>query len=158
MLIVETSPADTKGLLQVLRSQGFSAVSTVVGTPEATRTALGTTDYNVSSVAVPSLQCWPSRRSRAPARPSSSFLRRSIDLNFAVGLIRLGPAIERELRDAELRRRQHDTENRFHESCVLFRAIVENVGDLQQSGLRGAVPRGQQLLRRDPCRGPRTYP
>ena len=67
-----------------------------------------------------------------------------IDLNLAVALIklgaqdyvqkseliRLGPVIERELRDAKLTHQRKLAEDRLHESQELFRAIVENVGDL----------------------------
>jgi diguanylate cyclase (GGDEF)-like protein/PAS domain S-box-containing protein len=67
-----------------------------------------------------------------------------IDINLAVALIklgaqdyvqkiqliRLGPVIERELRDAKLTHQHRLTEGRLHESQELFRAIVENVGDL----------------------------
>src|SRR3970282_1378670 len=45
-------------------------------------------------------------------------------------LIRLGAVIERELRDAELSRQRKLTEDRLRENQELFRAIVENVGDL----------------------------
>ena len=67
-----------------------------------------------------------------------------IDLNLAVALIksgaqgyvqtseliRLGPVIERELRDAKLTRQRKLAEDRLQESQQLFQAIVENVGDL----------------------------
>jgi len=45
-------------------------------------------------------------------------------------LIRLGPVIERELRDARLIRQRKLAEDKLRESQELFRAIVENVGDL----------------------------
>jgi diguanylate cyclase (GGDEF)-like protein/PAS domain S-box-containing protein len=148
LLIVESSPADTEGLLQALRSQGFTVVATTAGTPEALRAALGTTDCNVILCGHPVAGC-PAAAALALAkelRPDVPFIIVSgqADLNLAVGLIklgahdyvksqeliRLGPVIERELRDAELRRHQHQTENKLHESRALFRAIVENVGDL----------------------------
>lgn len=148
LLIVETSPADTEGLLQALRSQGFSVAATTAVTPEAVRAALGTTDCNVILCGYPVAGC-PAVAALAIAqelRPDVPFIVVSAqaDLNLAVGLIRLGahdyvksqelvrlgPVIERELRDAELRRQQHVTENKLYESRALFRAIVENVGDL----------------------------
>ena len=148
LLIVETSPADTGALLQALRALGFVATATTAGTPEAVRAALGTTDCNVILCGSPVAGC-PTVAALAIAkelRPDVPFIVVSAqpDLNVAVGLIklgahdyvksqelvRLGPVIERELRDAELRRQQHETENKLHESRALFRAIVENVGDL----------------------------
>lgn len=148
LLIVETSPADTEGLLQALRSQGFKVTATTAGTPEAVRAALITTDCNVILCGFPVAGC-PAVAALAIAkelRPDAPFIIVSAqaDLNLAVGLIklgahdyvksqeliRLGPVIERELRDADLRRQQHVTENKLHESRALFRAIVENVGDL----------------------------
>lgn len=148
LLIVETSPADTGALLQALRAQGFVVSATNAGTPEALRAALGTTDCNVILCGSPVAGC-PAVAALAIAkelRPDVPFIVVSAqpDLNVAVGLIklgahdyvksqelvRLGPVIERELRDAELRRQQHETENKLHESRALFRAIVENVGDL----------------------------
>ncbi|MBX3652318.1 MAG: diguanylate cyclase [Burkholderiales bacterium] len=148
LLIVETSPADTEGLLQALRSQGFTVAATTAGSPEALRAVLGTTDCNVILCGHPVAAC-PAVAALAIAkelRPDVPFIIVSAqaDLNLAIGLIklgahdyvksqeliRLGPVIERELRDAELRRNQHITENKLHESRALFRAIVENVGDL----------------------------
>jgi diguanylate cyclase (GGDEF)-like protein/PAS domain S-box-containing protein len=148
LLIVETSPADTANLLQALRVQGFAVTATTAGTPEAVRAALGATDCNVILCGFPVSGC-PAAAALAIAkelRPDAPFIIISAqaDLNLAVGLIklgahdyvksqeliRLGPVIERELRDAELRRQQHVTENKLHESRALFRAIVENVGDL----------------------------
>jgi diguanylate cyclase (GGDEF)-like protein/PAS domain S-box-containing protein len=148
LLIIETSAADTEGLLQALRGQGFVVTATTAGTPEALRVALDSADCNIILCGFPVAGC-PAVAALAIAkemRPDVPFIVVSAqaDLNLAVGLIklgahdyvktqelvRLGPVIERELRDAGLRRQQHQTENRLHESRALFRAIVENVGDL----------------------------
>jgi diguanylate cyclase (GGDEF)-like protein/PAS domain S-box-containing protein len=148
LLIVETSATDADSLLQVLRSQGFDAAATVVSTPTAMREALAAADCKAIICCHPVVAC-PAATALALAqelRPELPFivLAREPNLDLAVGLmklgahdylpadelLRLGPALERELRDAAVRRRHKLIENRLHESHELFRAIVENVGDL----------------------------
>ncbi len=148
LLIVETSVADADSLLQVLRSQGFDAAATVVSTPTAMREALAAADFKAIICCHPVAGC-PAATALALAqelRPDLPFivLARESNLDLAVGLmklgahdylpadelLRLGSALERELRDAAVRRRQKIIENHLHESHELFRAIVENVGDL----------------------------
>jgi diguanylate cyclase (GGDEF)-like protein/PAS domain S-box-containing protein len=148
LLIVETSATDADSLLQALRSQGFEASATVVSTSAAMRDALAAADCKAIICCHPVAAC-PAATALALAqelRPDLPFIvvARESNLDLAVGLmklgahdylpadelLRLGPALERELRDAAVRRRHKLIENRLHESHELFRAIVENVGDL----------------------------
>ncbi len=148
LLIVETSATNADSLLQSLRSQGFGALATVVSTSAAMREALAAADCKAIICCHPVAAC-PAATALALAqelRPDLPFIvvARESNLDLAVGLmklgahdylpadelLRLGPALERELRDAAVRRRHKLIENRLHESHELFRAIVENVGDL----------------------------
>ncbi len=148
LLIVETSAAEADSLLQALRGQGVEVAGTVVSTLSAMREALAAGDCKAIICCHPVAGC-PAATALALAqelRPDLPFivLAREPSLELAVGLMklgahdylpvdelpRLGPALERELREAAVRRRQAIIENRLHESYELFRAIVENVGDL----------------------------
>lgn len=148
LLIVERTKSGTERLLEVLHSQGFR--------PEAATVAAAQELRNRLEVAAPELiLCdqpipgFPAASALAIAKelcPDVPFIIVSgeTDLCMAVALMklgahdyvqhgeleRLGPAIQRELREAVLKRRQYETERRLHESRELFRAIVENVGDL----------------------------
>lgn len=148
LLIVESSTADTALLLHALAGQGLDAEPTTVAAAADMRVALQTRTFDLL-ICCPPVSSFPAASALALARelcPEVPFIIVSgeADLNLAVALvklgakdyvqknelIRLGPVIERELRDAEARRRQTITENNLHESRELFRAIVENVGDL----------------------------
>ena len=148
LLIVEGSNADKAALLHALDSQGFQFKRTDVATLAGLRAALEAQDWNLIICCQP-VSGVPAAAALAVARelrPDVPFIIVSgdSDLNMAVALIklgahdyvqkseliRLGPVIERELRDAELRRQQKITANELRESQELFRAIVENVGDL----------------------------
>ena len=148
LLIVENSTADAELLLQTLDSQGFRAASTAVDSPKSMRTALAKQEWDLI-ICAQSIPDFPAPAALAIAkelRPDLPFIIVSaeIDLNLAVALIklgaqdyiqkseliRLGPVIERELREAELKHQQKVTEESLHESQQLFRAIVENIGDL----------------------------
>lgn len=148
LLIVESSSADTALLQQALESQGAKAVATALTSAADLRAALQTQAWD-AIVCCPPVPDFPAALALAISKelqPEVPFIIVSgeSDLNLAVALvklgakdyvqknelIRLGPVIERELREAEAQRQQLATENRLHESQALFRAIVENVGDL----------------------------
>ena len=148
LLIVESSSADRAALLYALDSQGFQVTCTDVDTLAGLRAALEGQEWDlvICGEPVPDV---PSTAALATVRELRSdvpfiIVSGEANLNMAVALIklgahdyvpkteliRLGPVIERELRDAGLRRQQKITANQLHESQELFRAIVENVGDL----------------------------
>jgi diguanylate cyclase (GGDEF)-like protein/PAS domain S-box-containing protein len=148
LLIVESSNADLASLLHALDSQGFQSMHTVVTTATDMREALEVREWDLIVCGQP-ITGFPAPAALALAkdlRPLVPFIIVSseTDLNLAVALIklgaqdyvqkselmRLGPIIDRELRHAEWQRRQKVTEDRLYETQELFRAIVENVGDL----------------------------
>jgi diguanylate cyclase (GGDEF)-like protein/PAS domain S-box-containing protein len=148
LLIVENSSADRAALLHALDGQGYQVTRTDVDTLAGLRAALEAQEWDliICGQPVPDLPVAAALATAREIRPDVPFIIVSgeADLNMAVALIklgahdylqkseliRLGPVIERELRDAELRRQQKITANQLHESQELFRAIVENVGDL----------------------------
>lgn len=148
LLIVEDSTDDAGLLLDSLRSQGYQAVPAVVDTPVNMRAALEEQEWDliICDQSIPGFAAPAALAIAKELRPEVPFIIVSgeIDLELAVALIklgaqdyvqkneliRLGPMIKRELRDARLAHRQKLTEDRLHESQELFRAIVENVGDL----------------------------
>lgn len=148
LLIVDDSADDIALLLDSLRSQGYLVMSAAVDTAMAMRAELErqewdliTCDHSVQNFNAPAALAIAKE-----LRPDVPFIIVSgeIDLNLAVALIklgaqdyvqkreliRLGPVIERELRDAKLARQRKLDEDKLRESQELFRAIVENVGDL----------------------------
>lgn len=148
LLIVGDSTDDAELLLDSLRSQGYQAVPAVVDTPVNMRAALEEQEWDliICDQSIPGFSAPAALAIAKELRPEVPFIIVSgeIDLDLAVALIklgaqdyvqkseliRLGPVIKRELRDARLAHRQKLTEDRLHESQELFRAIVENVGDL----------------------------
>jgi len=148
LLIVEGSSADRAALLHALDGQGFQFTRTDVDSLAGLRAALEAQDWDLilCGQPVPDVPAAAALATARELRPDVPFIIVSgeADLNMAVALIklgahdyvqkseliRLGTVIERELRDAELRRQQKITANQLHESQELFRAIVENVGDL----------------------------
>ena len=148
LLIVEDSADDKELLLQSLRSQGYQVMSATVDTPVAMRAALERQEWDLITCdhSMPGFDAPAALAIAKELRPEVPFIIVSgeIDLNLAVALIRLGaqdyvqkselirlgPVIERELRDAKLTHQRKLAEDRLHESQELFRAIVENVGDL----------------------------
>lgn len=148
LLIVENSDADRALLLRALDSQGYAVVSLAVATAMELRAALEEEQWDLIICGQP-IADFPAAAALAIAkevRPALPFIIVSseTDLNLAVALIklgaqdyvqkselvRLGAVIDRELRTAEWRRRQKVTEGKLYETQELFRAIVENVGDL----------------------------
>jgi len=148
LLIVENSADDAALLIHSLRSQGYLVTSATVDTPAKMRAALEAQEWDLITCdhAMPQLNATAALAIAKELRPDVPFIIVSgaIDLNLAVALIklgaqdyvqksellRLGPVIERELRDAKLNRQRKLAEDKLHESRELFRAIVENVGDL----------------------------
>jgi diguanylate cyclase (GGDEF)-like protein/PAS domain S-box-containing protein len=148
LLIVEDSVDYIDLLLHAVRSLGYSVVAEAVDTPAAMRAALARQEWDlITSDHAMSEFSAPEALAIAKAlRPDVPFIIVSgeIDLNLAVSLIkrgaqdyvrkseliRLGPVIERELREAALHRERQLAADKLHEGQALFRAIVENVGDL----------------------------
>ena len=148
LLIVDDSVEDIELLLQSLRSQGYLVVSAAVDTPMSMRAELERQEWDLIPCdhSMPNFDAPAALAIAKELRPDVPFIIVSgeIDLNLGVALIksgaqdyvrkseliRLGPVIERELRDAELTRQHKLAEDRLRESQELFRAIVENVGDL----------------------------
>lgn len=148
LLIVESSNADLASLLYALDGQGFKTIHTVAASATEMRAALETQELDLIICGQP-IAGFPAPAALALAkelRPRLPFIIVSseTDLNLAVALIRLGaqdyvqsselmrlgPVIDRELSNAERLRRQKVTEDKLYETQELFRAIVENVGDL----------------------------
>ncbi|MEQ1867242.1 MAG: diguanylate cyclase, partial [Micropepsaceae bacterium] len=143
------SADDAELLLHSLRGQGYSQlVSATVATAATMRAALQGRDWDLITADHP-MSGFSAPEALAIAkelRPDVPFIIVSgeINLNLAVSLIkggaqdyvhkseliRLGPIIERELREAKLNRERKLADGKLHEGQELFRAIVENVGDL----------------------------
>ena len=148
VLIVEDSADDVDLLQLTLRRSGYHVLSETVDTPKAMRAALErqTWDLITSDHGMPNFSAPTALAIAKELRPDVPFIIVSgdIDLNLAVSLIkkgaqdyvqkgqliRLGPIIERELRDAKLNHERKLAEEKRHEGQALFQAIVENVGDL----------------------------
>ena len=148
LLIIENSKADLASLLQALEDQGYRPTCTVVANAPELRASLEAQVWDLVLCGQP-IADFPAAAALAIAkevRPLLPFIIVSseTDLNLAVALIklgaqdyvqkselvRLGAVIDRELRTAEWQRRQKVTEGKLYETQELFRAIVENVGDL----------------------------
>ncbi|MBI3370754.1 MAG: diguanylate cyclase [Betaproteobacteria bacterium] len=148
LLIVEDSADDIELLQHSLRTQGYVIASAAVDAAPSMRAALEgqewdliTCDHSMPNFSAPAALAIA--KERCPDLPFI-IVSGEIDLNLAVALIklgaqdyvqkseliRLGPVIERELRDAGLARQRRLAEDKLRESQELFRAIVENVRDL----------------------------
>ncbi|MSQ53415.1 MAG: diguanylate cyclase [Betaproteobacteria bacterium] len=148
LLLVEDSAVDIELLLHSLRSQGYQVAPQAVDTAMSMRAAILGQEWDliICDQSMPNLSAAVALGIAKEFCPDVPFIVVSgeIDLIQAVALIklgaqdyvqkseliRLGPVIERELRDAKRIHRHKLTEDRLHESQELFRAIVENVGDL----------------------------
>jgi len=148
LLLVEDAEDDAQMLLQSLRSHGFALASEAVDTPAGMRAALERQEWDLIACdyALPHFSARAALALAKELRPGVPFIivSREIDLNLAVELIklgaqdyvqigeliRLGPVVERELRNAALARQRRLAEDKLREGQELFRAIVENVGDL----------------------------
>ncbi len=148
LLIVDDSADDVDQLVRALRSQGYQAAYSAVDNSAAMRSELQRQQWDVivSDHAMPNFNASAALELAKELCPEVPFIIVSgeIELGLAVALmksgakdyvqkselVRLGPVIERELREATLSRERKDAEDRLRESRELFQAIVENVGDL----------------------------
>ncbi len=148
LLIVEDSKDDAELVLHSLRSQGYAPESATVDSPANMRVALEGQEWDliICDQSMPGFSAPEALAVAKESCPDVPFIIVSghIDLTLAVALIklgaqdyidkseliRLGPVINRELRDARLRHQQRITEDKLHESQALFQTIVENVGEL----------------------------
>ena len=148
LLTVRASADDTELLVRSLRDQGYLVLPAAVTTAMGMRAALERPDWDLITCdhSMPDLSAPAALAIAKELRPDVPFIivAGEIDLSLAVELIklgardcvpkgelmRLGPVIERELRNARLARQRKLAEDKLHESQELFRAIVENVGDL----------------------------
>lgn len=147
VLIVEDSEYDVDLLRRALRRGGYEVTSAVVETPEAMRAALAQQDWDVitSDHAMPFFSAPAALALAKELCPDVPFIIVSgeIDLNLAVSLMREGaqdyiqkgelarlvPAIARELRDVEDRRKRQRAEAALREHEARFRLLVEGVKD-----------------------------
>ena len=148
LLIAEDSAEDIELLLDSLRSQGYLVESAAVDTPTSMRAALEREEWDliICNHSMPGFNAQEALAIAKQLRPDVPVIivSREINLKLAVALIkvgaqdyvqkseliRLGPVIERELREAKLTRQHKFAEDKLRESQELFQAIVENVGDL----------------------------
>ncbi len=147
VLIVEDSEEDAIFLQRALRRGGYEVTCEVVDTPEAMRAALVRQDWDVitSDHAMPYFSAPAALALAQEVRPEVPFIIVSgeIDLNLAVSLLkggaqdyiqkselaRLGPAIERELREVGLRRERQLVEKALHVSETRYRRLFEAAQD-----------------------------
>ena len=147
MIIVEDSEDDAILLQQALRRGGYEVTCEVVDTPAAMRTSLESQDWDVitSDHAMPHFNAPAALKLAKELRPDLPFIIVSgeIDLNLAVSLMkdgaqdyiqkgelaRLAPAIERELREVELRRERQRVEAELSISEIRYRRLFETAQD-----------------------------
>ena len=147
LLIVDDSEEDATLLQHTLRRAGYEITCEVVDTPEAMRVALEKQDWDVitSDHAMPRFSAPAALAVAQELRPDTPFIIVSgeIDLNLVVSLMkdgaedyiqkgelaRLGPAIERELREVGLRRERHLVDKALHTSDTIFRRLFETAQD-----------------------------
>jgi PAS domain S-box-containing protein len=141
LLIVEDSQDDAALLAYALQRGGYAVTSARVDTPEAMRAALEQQAWDVITAdhAMPQFSA-PAALALAQAlQPDAPFLIVSgeMDLNLAVALMRAGaqdyvqkgelarvlPAVERELQEAQVRRRQRQAEEALRESEDKYRSV-----------------------------------
>ena len=147
ILIVEDSVYDVDLLRRTLRRGGYEVTSAVVDTPEAMRTALAQQDWDIitSDHAMPWFSAPRALALAKEVRPDLPFIIVSgeINLNLAVSLMRDGaedyipkgewarlvPAIERALRDVEVRRARQQVEDALQVSEMRYRRLFEAARD-----------------------------
>ncbi len=147
VLVVEDSEDDVAPMLHTLRREGYEVRYTVVDTPVAMRTALESQDWDVITAdhAMPHFSAPEALALSRKLRPDVPFIIVSgeIDLNLAVSLMRDGaqdyiqkrelprlvPAIERELREAEVRRERQRMQDALEISETRYRRLFETAQD-----------------------------
>ena len=148
LLIVDSTAQGIAELLGALEAYGYPVAHSAVGQLEDMREhlLLRKWDAIICHHAMPAMDAGAALRLGRDFAPDIPFIIVSdeIDLNLAVSLIkagahdyvgghelfRLGHVIDRELREAVASRERLYIQNRLRESEQMFRAIVENVGDL----------------------------
>ena len=148
LLIVEDA-ADAAALIKnILSIQGYTVEHAVVDNAQAMRAALQRQEWDLitSDHSMPGFNAPAALALAREMRPEVPFIIVSgeIDLKLAVSLVkagandyvpksellRLGAVAERELREARANRERKVAEEKLRETQEIFRAIVENVGDL----------------------------
>jgi PAS domain S-box-containing protein len=147
VLVVEDSEEDAILLLHALSRGGYEVVHALVSNPVAMRAALEGQDWDVilSDHAMPRFSAARALELARELRPDVPFIIVSgeIDLNLAVSLMREGaldyiqkqellrltPAVERELREVELRRENQQAKDALASSEVRYRRLFEAAQD-----------------------------
>jgi diguanylate cyclase (GGDEF)-like protein/PAS domain S-box-containing protein len=147
VLIVEDSPDDVELLLHVLRHGGYEIAHEAVDTPVAMCAALERQDWDVitSDHAMPRFSAPEALALAKELRPNVPFIMVSgeIDLNLAVALMKEGaqdyiqkheldrvvPAIDRVLREAEMRRDRERIKQELEISEARYRRLFETAQD-----------------------------
>ncbi len=148
VLIVEDSEDDTELLLRELRRGGYDPVYVRVEDAEAMQAALDEQEWDVilSDYAMPRFSAPAALHLLQESGLDLPFIIISGTIGDEVGvaalkagahdflikgqLARLIPAIERELRDAEVRRDRMQAERVLRDRESYFRALIENVSDI----------------------------
>jgi len=144
VLMIEDSEDDATLLLHVLQAGGYDVVHTVVNTAAAMRNALERQEWDVitSDHRMPGFSAGDALALTMELRPNLPFLIVSgaIDIDLAVSLMkegakdyvpkqhlpRLVPAIERELREVQIRTERKHAEERLQAHDAYLTAIIEN--------------------------------
>ncbi len=147
LLIVEDSEDDAELLLRELRRADYTVTWERVDTPEAMRAALARQPWDVvtSDHAMPRFSAPAALALLKATHPDLPFIivSNEINLNLAVSLMKagaqdyiqkrelakVGPAIQRELREVEMRRKRQQAEAAQHESESKYRGVFEVVAD-----------------------------
>jgi PAS domain S-box-containing protein len=147
IMIVEDSEDDATLLQQALHRGGYEVTCEVVDKPAAMRALLENQDWDVitSDHAMPYFSAPEALKLAKELRPDLPFIIVSgeIDLKLAVSLMkggaqdyiqkgelaRLAPAIERELREVELRRERQQVEAELRISEIRYRRLFETAQD-----------------------------
>jgi len=142
--MIEDSEDDATLLLHVLQAGGYDVVHTVVNTAAAMRNALERQEWDVitSDHRMPGFSAGDALALTMELRPNLPFLIVSgaIDIDLAVSLMkegakdyvpkqhlpRLVPAIERELREVQIRTERKHAEERLQAHDAYLTAIIEN--------------------------------